>query len=271
MATQRITATSSSRHHFQRLWRSRELVAFFTWRDLKVRYRQTLVGAGWAVLQPLVLMAIFTVFLSGIIEIEAYKVSYALFVFAGLVPWTFFSQSVNQSANSIVNHQDLVKRASFSRLVLPVSAVGAYLLDFIVATLVAVGWTVIATRRVSWTMIAVPLVAIFGILVSLAVGVGLSALNVRFRDVRYATPFLLQAWLFATPVVYPPELAPDILRGLLFLNPMAGVVGLYRWALFGGSAPGLGLLGLSVGAMIVFLGISTAYFSRSEASFADAI
>lgn len=253
------------------MWRSRELIAFFTWRDLKVRYRQTFVGAAWAVLQPLVLMAIFTVFLSGIIDLEAFDVSYALFVFVGLVPWTFFSQSVIQSANSIVNHQDLVKRASFSRLVLPVSAAGAYVLDFTVATLIAVGWTAVAIGQLSWTIAVIPLIAILAIVASLAVGVGLSALNVRFRDVRYATPFLLQAWLFATPVVYPPELAPDLIRDLLFLNPMAGVVALYRWSLFGGSAPGLGMLGLSIGATVVLFAASIAYFSRSEASFADAI
>lgn len=271
MTVLHIRSTRPASELISGLWRSRGLIAFFTWRDLKVRYRQTLVGVGWAVLQPIVLMSIFTVFLSGIIDVGNSNVSYALFVFTGLVPWTFFAQSVNQAANSIVNHQDLIKRASFNRLVLPVSAVGPFLVDFAVSSLVAVIWTGLAVGGLSWNLLAVPFVGLWGVVVALAVGIGLSALNVRFRDVRYATPFLLQAWLFATPIVYPPELAPAFLRELLYLNPMAGVVALYRWAVLGGAAPALTAVGLSLASAIVLLVASTLYFSRSEPGFADAI
>jgi len=253
------------------VWEQRALIGFFAWRDLKVRYRQTLVGAGWAVLQPIVLMAIFTLFLSGIIELPTSEVSYALFVFAGLVPWTFFAQSVNQSANSIVNHQDLVRKASFSRMVLPISAVGAYLVDFLVASTVAAVWVLIATGQLHWALFALPLVAILVILTSLGVGIGLSALNVRYRDIRYGTPFLIQAWLFATPVVYPAELAPEAVRGFLYLNPMTGAVAFYRWALLGDSSLDWGAVGLSAATAMALLLLSLAYFSRSEATFADAI
>jgi len=253
------------------LWRDRGLISFFVWRDLKVRYRQTFVGAGWAVLQPLALMTVFTLFLSGIIDPPGGSVSYALFVFMGLVPWTLFAQSVSQSANAIVNNSDLVRKASFARLVLPVSAVGAYVVDFVIASVVAVVGVVIATGRLSPTVLLVPVVAIVTLFISLAVGIGLSALNVQFRDVRYATPFLIQAWLFATPVVYPAELAPEAVQSLLFINPMTGVVVAYRWSMLGGSPPAVTSLSVSLVAGSVLLLLSLGYFSHSEAKFADAI
>ena len=258
-------------HPLRELWQHRTLVGFFVWRDLKVRYRQTLVGATWAILQPLVLMVVFTVFLSGIIEVPGGEVSYAVFVFLGLVPWTLFSQSVSQSANSVVNHQDLVRKAAFPRLVLPVAAVGPYLVNFAVATVVAIVAVVIATGRLSVTVLVIPLVGLLALTASLAIGIGLSALNVRYRDVKYGTPFLLQAWLFATPVVYPPDLAPEALRGLLYLNPMTGVVGAYRWAMLGTDPPSLVALVLSIGSSLVLLAAAVAFFSRSEETFADTI
>lgn len=253
------------------LWTHRGLVRFFIWRDLKVRYRQTLVGAGWAVAQPLVLMAIFSVFLTGIIPIPGDELPYWLFAFTGLVPWTLFAQSLSQASNSLVNHPELIQKAAFPRIVLPVSAVGPYLMDFAIATAIAFVATAVAMERVVPSMALTPLVGLMGGVVSLALGIGLSAVNVKFRDVKYATPFMLQALLFAAPVVYPISLAHESIRSLVWLNPMTAVIELYRWTLFGGPFPEwTGLLTGSAVAVLL-LGVSAVYFHRSESYFADVI
>ena len=253
------------------LWTYRPLIRFFVWRDLKVRYRQTVVGVGWAVFQPLSLMAIFSVFLSGIINIPGDQIPYWLFVFAGLIPWTLFAQSMAQAANSLVNHPDLIRKAAFPKLVLPTAAIGPYLVDFIIGSFFALAATGIVLGRLSLSMILLPFVGLLAALTSLAVGIGLSALNVKYRDVRYAAPFLIQTLLFATPVVYPISLAPEGIQNFIYLNPMTGVVELYRWSLFGGSFPGWTGVITSLAVGIVLLALSTWYFMRSEAYFADVI
>lgn len=222
-------------------------------------------------LQPVVLMAIFSVFLTGVIELPNQSTPYWLFVFAGLVPWTLFSQALSQSANSLVNHTDLIKRAAFPRMVLPVAAAGPYLLDYVIASSVVIVASLLAVGHLSLTVLLLPLIGLLAVACSLSISIGLSALNVKFRDVRYAMPFLVQAMLFATPVVYPAEAAPNVVQELLWLNPMTGIVGLYRWSLLGDLLPSLIEIAGAIFVPLVLMSWGVAYFSHSEPEFADVI
>jgi lipopolysaccharide transport system permease protein len=254
------------------IWAYRELGYFFVWRDLKVRYKQTAFGALWAVIQPLSLMAVFTLFLGRIDGLSPQNVPYPLFAFAGLVPWTLFSQSLIGSSGSVVDATNLVQKIYFPRLLLPLSSIGSYLLDFAIGMavlgLLMVYFGFLPSTAVLWLL---PLTAL-AIATSLAAGVFLSAVNVRYRDVRYAVPFMVQIWLFASPVAYSADMIPPHLRTLYQLNPMTGVIEGFRWALLGqNEPPPVHAVLMSAAVTAVALTIALAYFRRVERTFADVI
>jgi lipopolysaccharide transport system permease protein len=258
--------------NLRELWAYRELAYFFVWRDLKVRYKQTAFGALWAVIQPFMLMVVFSLFLGRVSGIAPAGVPYPLFAFAGLVPWTLFAQSLVGSSDSLVGASNLLQKVYFPRLLLPVAAVGSYLLDFVIAMgvlgLLMLYFGALPSLAILWV---IPLTAL-ALATSLAVGICLSAVNVRYRDVRYAVPFLVQLWLFASPVAYSADLVPAQWRTLYQLNPMAGVIEGFRWALLGQGAPppvGAILISACVTAVVLLLGL--AYFRRTERTFADVI
>jgi lipopolysaccharide transport system permease protein len=250
------------------LWAHRELLYFLTWRDVKVRYRQTVLGAAWAILQPLATMLIFTLLFGRLARMPSDGVPYPLFAYAGLLPWTFFSTAVSNSGNSLVGSAHLITKVYFPRIVIPAATVGAALVDFAVAFLVLVG--LMAWYRVapSWQVALVPgLVALTGLL-ALGVGMWSSAVNVKYRDVRYALPFVIQLWMFATPVIYPATLVPERWRWLLTLNPLTGIVEAFRASLFGRPLD-WGSLAISAVMTGLVLLYAAHAFRRMEASFAD--
>lgn len=248
----------------------RELLYFFVWRDMKVRYKQTFFGAAWAVLQPVLLMVVFSLTLGRLPGVGPVGVPYPLFVFVGLVPWTLFAQSLSGASNSLVGGESIITKVYFPRLLLPFAAVGSYLIDFLLA-LVVLGllmayFGVVPSLAILW----LPALTIMGIGAALGVGTFLAAVNVRYRDVRYVVPFLVQLWLFATPVLYTSSLIPERWRAIYALNPMTGVVDGFRWALLGGPRPD-DLILVSAAATVVILIAALAYFRRVERTFADVI
>lgn len=253
------------------LWRYRDLVYFLAWRDVKVRYKQTALGVAWALLQPLVAMGIFTLFFGVLIKVPSDGLPYALFAYTGLLPWTYFANAASNASGSLVANTNLVSKVYFPRLAIPLSSVLAGLIDLAVGLglflLLLVAFGVTPTPNLVW----VPAFVALTMLTALSVGVWLSALDVEYRDVRYAIPFLIQVWMFATPVVYPASVVPEQYRALYGLNPMAGVVEGFRWALLGQrDAPGP-LLAVSVGVMVLTLVSGLFYFRRMERTFADVI
>jgi lipopolysaccharide transport system permease protein len=258
--------------NLRELWGYRELAYFLVWRDVKVRYKQTLFGAAWAVIQPFMLMVVFTLFLGRINGIASAGVPYPLFSFAGLVPWTLFAMSVVGSSDSVVGASNLLQKVYFPRLLLPIAAIGSHLLDFLIA-MVVLGVLMLYFGFVpSFTVLWIIPLAALVVATALAVGVWLSALNVRYRDVKHAVPFLVQLWLFASPVAYSTDFVPEQWRSLYYLNPMAGILDGFRWALIGqgGPAPvGPVLISVAVAAIVLVLGL--AYFRRVERTFADVI
>lgn len=253
------------------VWRYRELTFFLLWRDIKVRYRQTALGVAWAVIQPVFTMIVFAVFFGRLAGIPSEGVPYPLFAFCALVPWQLFAYSLTESSNSLVANQRLITKVYFPRLVIPVSAVLASLVDFAIALLILAGllahYGVVPTQA-AWTL---PLFVMVATCLALGMGLWLSALNVRYRDVRYTIPFLTQVWLIATPIAYPTSLVPEQWRALYGLNPMAGVVEGFRWALLGAGEPPGRMLVVSVVVTIVLCASGLLYFRRMERSFADTV
>jgi len=253
------------------LWEYRELLYFLTWRDIKVRYKQTALGVAWAILQPLTTMLIFSVFFGRLVKVPSDGIPYPLFAFAALVPWTFFSNGLNQSSNSLIASANLLKKVYFPRLAIPVATVLAGVLDFILAFVVLLllmaYYHVTPTINIVWT----PLLLALAFVTSLGVGLWTSALNVKYRDVRYVVPFLIQIWLFSTPVAYPSSLLSQPWRTIYGLNPMVGVVEGFRWALLGaGTAPGLMVAASSVAAVLILV-TGAFYFRYMEKTFADVV
>jgi lipopolysaccharide transport system permease protein len=252
------------------LWRYRELLWILTERDIKVRYKQTALGFAWAIIQPVMLMVVFSIFFGTLAKMPSDGLPYPIFVYAGLLPWTFFAGSIASSAGSLVGSANLVSKVYFPRLVIPLSSVGSGLVDFAIASVVllmmclwyGVGW--------SWNLLAAPLLIAGTVFIALGVGVFLSALTVAYRDFRYVISFLVQFWMFATPVVYPASLVPEGWRWLLFLNPMAGFIEGFRSAFLGRPFDWLAIaLSLAVAAVIFVIGV--AYFEKVERRFADII
>lgn len=272
MTTVRVAADAPSRVRWAReLIAYHELVYFLLWRDLKVRYKQTAFGAAWAVLQPLSLMLVFTVFLGKIVRVPSDGIPYPVFVYSALVPWTLFSQAFAGASNSLVDSANLITKVYFPRLALPLATSATFLLDFALATLVLFGLMAAYGIGLTWACLVLPAVAIWAYVTALAVGTFFAAVNVRYRDVRYAIPFLTQVWLFLSPVVYPSSLVPETWRWLYFLNPLAGVVETFRWALLQAPKPPASSVALSVLATVAALVLAAVYFQRHERSFADTI
>jgi lipopolysaccharide transport system permease protein len=253
------------------LWRHRELVFFLAWRDVQLRYRQTLLGVGWAVLQPVLATVVFAVFFGRLGGLPSDGLPYGLFALAGLIPWQMFSYVLLQSGNSLIENQNILRKVYFPRIIVPAASIGAGILDFTVSfavLLLAMGWYRVG---ISWRLLALPPLIVLALVTALGVGLWMATLNVRFRDVRHTLPFVSQLWFFVTPVVYPVSMVPDRYRDLMGLNPMAGVVEGFRWALLGAGQVSAGLLAISTmvaGAMLVS---GIVYFRRMERGFADVL
>ncbi len=253
------------------LWEYRELLYFLTWRDIKVRYKQTALGAAWAIIQPFFAMVVFSVFFGRLAKIPSDGLPYPIFVYCALLPWQLFAHALTESSNSLVANERLITKVYFPRLVVPLSTVLAGLLDFAIAFLVLIGMLGYYGIVPTVAVFTLPLFLLLAVMTALGVGLWLSALNVQYRDVRYTIPFLTQFWLFATPVAYPSSLVPEPWRALYGLNPMAGVVEGFRWALLGTSqGPGM-LLVVSVVVVIGLLAGGLFYFRRMEKTFADLV
>ena len=253
------------------LWAYRELLYFLAWRDFKVRYKQTVLGAAWAVIQPFFTMVVFSIFFGYLGKIPSDGIPYPVFAYCALLPWSLFAHALGESSNSLVNNQSLITKVYFPRLIVPIAPLFVGLVDFGIAFVVLFGMMLFYKIVPGVAILTVPLFVLLAVLTALAVGMWLSALNVEYRDVRHTIPFLTQLWLFATPVAYPSSLLPEPWRSLYGLNPMAGVVEGFRWALLGHTrAPGP-LIAVSVGAVIVLLIGGLWYFTRMERTFADVV
>ena len=253
------------------LWQYRELLYFLIWRDVKVRYKQTALGAAWAIIQPVMTMVVFSLFFGKLGKIPSDGVPYPIFTFAALVPWTFFAHGLTQSSNSLVGSANLITKVYFPRLAIPIATVLSGVVDFVLAFIVLLGmmlyYGIVPTVHALW----LPLFLLLAVVTSLGVGLWLSALNVQYRDVRYVVPFLTQFWMFATPIAYPSSLLQEPWRTVYGLNPMAGVVEGFRWALLGrNTAPGP-IIAVSSLAAVVILVSGAFYFRRMEKTFADVV
>ena len=253
------------------LWAYRELLYFLVWRDIKVRYKQTLLGAAWAVIQPFCTMVVFSLFFGRLARVPSDGIPYPVFSYAALVPWSFFANGLTEASNSLVTSSNLIKKIYFPRLAIPLASVLAGLVDFAIAFSVLVGmmlyYGLVPTMNVLW----LPAFLLLALTTSLGTGLWLSALNVKFRDVRYVVPFVVQFWMFATPIAYPSSLLPEPWRTLYGLNPMVGVVEGFRWALISTETrPGPTVL-LSAAASLLILVGGAFYFRRMEKMFADVV
>ena len=253
------------------LWHARELVYFFVWRDIKVRYKQTAIGAAWAVLQPLLTMAVFTLFFGRLAKIPSDGLPYPLFYYCALLPWMYFAASLQNATNVIVEQQRVITKVFFPRLVLPLSAVTSPLLDLGIGFSFLVLMMVYYGVRPTASLLLLPLFLALAVLTALGVGLWLSALNAIYRDIRYVVPFLVQFWMFASPVAYPSSLVPERWRWLYGLNPMAGVIEGFRWALTSHGNPPSGLLAASSAAVLLLLASGTLYFQKMEGIIADVV
>lgn len=254
------------------LWEYRELLYFLTWRDVKVRYKQTVLGAAWAIIQPLMTMVVFSLFFGNLAKIPSDGIPYPIFSYAALVPWTFFANGMGQSSNSLVGAANLIKKIYFPRLVIPISSVISGVVDFALAFIVLLGMMLAYGIVPTLNVVFLPFLLLLAFVTALGVGMWLSAMNVQFRDVRYIIPFLTQFWMFATPIAYPSSLIEnDLLRTLYGLNPMTGVVEGFRWALLDtDTAPGPILI-VSTLAAVGLLVSGVYYFRRMEKTFADVV
>lgn len=253
------------------LWEYRDLLYFFVWRDLKVRYKQTILGISWAVIQPFFTMVVFSIFFGRLAQVPSDDIPYPLFSYAALVPWSFFANALTQGSNSLVMNAAMVKKVYFPRLLMPTATILAGAVDFVLAFSVLLAMMLVYGYVPTAQTVWLPLLFLLALVTSLGVGIWLTALNVQFRDVRYAVPFLTQAWLFLTPIAYPSSLLDEPWRTLYGINPMAGVVEGFRWALLGvDTAPGPIILVSAAVALILF-STGVYYFRRMEKRFADII
>jgi lipopolysaccharide transport system permease protein len=255
----------------EELWAYRELLYFLIWRDIKVRYKQTALGATWAIIQPVMTMIVFTVVFGNLAKLDSDGVPYTIFTYAALLPWTLFSNGLTSASNSLVAGQNLITKVYFPRLVLPISSVVAGLVDFAIASVILAGMLVYYEIVPTWNVVFLPLFILLALVTALGVGLWLAALNVRFRDVRYVVPFIVQFWLFATPIAYSSTLLSDGWRTVAGINPMVGVVEGFRWALIGtDTGPGPMVIVSTVTSLVILVA-GAMYFRRLEKSFADIV
>jgi lipopolysaccharide transport system permease protein len=256
---------------FAELWQYRELLIFYAIRDIKVRYKQTLLGAAWAILQPVMTMVVFSIFFGKLAGVPSDGLPYPVFVFCGLLPWQLFTFALTHSSNSLVQNAHMLTKVYFPRLIIPFASMIVGLIDFAIAFVVLVGIMFYYNIIPGWALITLPLFVALAIAAALSVGLWLSALNVKYRDVRYTIPFLAQIWFFVTPVAYSSSLVPSNWQAVFAANPMAGVVEGFRWALLGKSAPPGSILIVSSVATAILLAGGLFYFARMEKTFPDII
>ncbi len=254
------------------LWQYRELLYFLTWRDVKVRYKQTVLGASWAIIQPFFTMVVFSLFFGNLAKVPSDGIPYPIFSYAALVPWTFFAYGLQQSSNSLVLSANLLTKIYFPRLVIPISSILSGVVDFVLAFMVLLIMMLLYGIFPTINIIFLPLFILLAFITSLGVGMWLSAMNVQFRDVRYTVPFITQFWMFATPIAYPSSLIKNnLLRAIYGLNPMTGVVEGFRWVLLNtDTAPGPIIIVSSLAAVALLIS-GTYYFRRMEKTFADVV
>jgi lipopolysaccharide transport system permease protein len=257
--------------NLQDLWEYRELLYFLVWRDVKVRYKQTVIGAGWAILQPFFTMVIFTLFFGQLAQLPSGGVPYPVFYYSALLPWMYFAQALSSATNTMVENQRIITKIYFPRLILPLAAVLSGLVDFSIAFTILIGLMWFYGIVPTLAVLLLPLFLLLSVATALGVGLWLSALNAIYRDVRYVIPFLVQSWMFASPVAYPSSLVPEGWRWLYALNPMAGVIEGFRWALTGQGQLSGSLLLASTGAVLLALLGGLLYFQRIEETIADVV
>ena len=253
------------------VWAARELLFLLAWRDVKVRYKQTALGFGWAILPPLITMVAFSLVFGGIAKIPSEGVPYPIFSYTGLLPWLFFSQAVTRASASLVGGSNLISKVYFPRIIMPLAAVLTPLADFGFSLLVLfglMGWYGIAP---TWGALALPGILVVALATALAVGLWLSALNVKYRDVSFGVTFLIQFWMYLSPVIYPVTLVPRHLRLIYALNPMTGVIEGFRWGLLGLARPDFGVMAVSGAVVVVLLFGGLVYFKRTERTFVDVL
>ena len=253
------------------LWEYRELLFFLVWRDVKIRYKQTALGAAWAVLQPFFTMVVFSIVFGRLAGLPSDGVPYPVFTYSALLPWQLFAFALGESSNSLVAHQRLISKVYFPRLIIPLSAVGVGVVDFAVSFVVLLGLMAYYGIAPTWALWTVPFWAALAVTSALGVGLWLSALNVKYRDVRYTLPFVTQIWMFASPVAYASSLVPESWRPWYALNPMVGVIDGFRWALLGTADPPIVTLVVSLAAVSTILLTGLIYFRRTERTFADLV
>ena len=253
------------------VWQHAELLYFLIWRDVKVRYKQTLLGVVWVVLQPLLGALIFTIIFGKFAKMPSDGLPYPVFVYAGLVPWTFFATALTRSTNSLVTDAELIAKIYFPRLILPLTAILSSLVDFASGLAVVLAMALWFGITPTVALLAVPFFLLLAVLTALALALWLAPLNSRYRDVGHTVPFIVQAWMFASPVVYPASLVPEQWRVLYGLNPMAGVIEGFRWALLGNTTPQFGLMAMSAAVVAVLTIGGIAWFKRMELTFADVL
>jgi len=253
------------------LWRYRELLYFFAWRDVKIRYKQALLGASWAVLQPLLTMAIFTVIFGRIAHVPSDGIPYPAFIFCALVPWTYFASTLTLASNSLVANTTLITKVYFPRVLLPAASAASGMVDFGISSILLACLLTYYGVGIGWVLLFIPAAVLVMIILAVSVSMLFAALNVRYRDVKYVIPFLVQVWLFLTPVIYPPSSVPKRYKALVALNPMSGVVEAFRSCLFPSYRADLSLLVTSLVVTILLLIIAIVYFQRTEREFADII
>jgi len=253
------------------LWEYRDLLFFLAWRDISVRYKQTVLGAAWAVIQPFFSMVVFSLFFGRLAKIPSEGVPYPIFSYAALLPWHYFATAMTSSSDSLIGSQNLLTKVYFPRLVIPLASVIPAMVDFAVAFVVLLGMMLFYHIAPTWNIVWLPAFLLLALVTALGVGLWLSAMNVKYRDIRYAVPFLVQFWMFASPVTYPSSLVPETWRALYGLNPLAGVIEGFRWALLGTqTAPGP-MTAVSALAALLLLLSGAFYFRRMEKTFADVV
>jgi lipopolysaccharide transport system permease protein len=256
--------------NFRELWEYRELLYFLTWREVKLRYKQTLLGFAWAIIQPLMMMIVFTLFFGTLAKVPSEGIPYPLFTYTALLPWTLFAEGLSRSTASLISGYALVQKVYCPRLIMPVSGILSPIVDFTIAFLILIGLMFYFSYAPTLRILLLPVFLLLAVITSLGVGLWLSAINVRYRDVQYIVPFLIQLWLLASPVVYSSSLLPKRFQIFYGLNPMTGVIEGFRWAILGTNPPG-GLLAVSAVIMVIVLTSGAFYFRRMEKSFADVI
>ncbi len=253
------------------LWAFRELLYFFIWRDIKIRYKQTVLGASWAVLQPFLTMVVFSVIFGRLAQLPTDGIPYPVFSYTALLPWQLFSRALSDASASLVGSQQMITKVYFPRLFLPMASVVSGLVDFGIAFVVLLGLMLFYGIQPTLAVLALPFFLLLAMLTAMALGMWLSALNVRYRDIKYVAPFLIQFWLYATPIAYSSSLIPEEWRVLYGLNPMAGVVEGFRWALLGQQANFNAMLLVSIGMVMLLFVSGLVYFQRMELTFADVV